>query len=490
MTFDTSPGELDQVLSRAAAAAPSLSAASQPERSRWLRAIAAQLSTHTEELVALAQAETHLPEGRLSGEVKRTSVQLELFADVLDEGNYVEAVIDLPDPDFSLGPKPDLRRMLVPIGPVAVYAASNFPFAFSVAGNDTASALAAGCPVVVKAHPGHPRTSRRTAELVRAGLAEESAPEAAFALVEGMEAGIALATDERVKAAGFTGSVAGGRALFDLATGRPNPMKFYGELGSINPVLVTARAADERAAEIAEGFVGSFTLGVGQFCTKPGVLFVPAGHPVIDQIAERTRTLAGGDLLYDKIADGYSSTLEELRRTPGVRVLVDGGSADGLSVAPSLLAVDGSDFLASPERLLTECFGPTAVLVEYRSDDELATAVQQLHGSLTTAIHGTEEDAAEQGSLVAQLAERSGRVLWNGWPTGVAVTWAMNHGGPYPATTLDYTSVGATAINRWLRPVSFQSAPAALLPQALQDENPLGLTRRVNGKLTADPIVR
>jgi NADP-dependent aldehyde dehydrogenase len=487
---DTSQGDLDQVLAHAAAAAPVLSAASQADRGRWLRAIASGLSRHTEELVALAQAETHLPQARLTGEVKRTSVQLELFAEVLDEGNYVEAVIDLPDPDFTLGPKPDLRRMLVPVGPVGVYSASNFPFAFSVAGNDTASALAAGCPVIVKAHPGHPRTSRRTAELVQAALRDESAPEGAFALVEGMDAGVTLATDERIKAAGFTGSVAGGRALFDLATGRPNPIKFYGELGSINPVVVTSRAADERAAEIAEGFVGSFTLGVGQFCTKPGLLFVPAGHPLVDQIAERTRTLAGGELLYDKIADGYSTSLEHLRQTPGVRVLVDGGSADGLSAAPSLLSVRGADFLDSPERLLTECFGPTAVLVEYSSEGELAAAVRQLHGSLTTAIHGTGEDAAEQGGLVAQLAERSGRVLWNGWPTGVAVTWAMNHGGPYPATTLDYTSVGATAINRWLRPVSFQSAPAALLPAALRDENPLGLMRRVDGKLTSDPIVR
>ena len=490
MSLDTSQSDLDRVLAQATAAAPVLAAASHAERGRWLHAIAAQLSRHTEELVGLAQAETHLAEARLSGEVKRTSVQLELFAEVLDEGNYVEAVIDLPDPDFTLGPTPDLRRMLVPVGPVAVYAASNFPFAFSVAGNDTASALAAGCPVVVKAHPGHPRTSRRTAELVRAALAEESAPEGAFALVEGMEAGVALATDDRIKAAGFTGSVAGGRALFDLATGRPNPIKFYGELGSINPVVVTARAADERAAEIAEGFVASFTLGVGQFCTKPGVLFVPAGHPVIDEIAERARGLTGGELLYDKIADGYSSSLENLRQTPGVRVLVDGGSADGLSAAPSLLSVSGSDFLDSPERLLTECFGPTALLVEYSSEDELAAAVHQLHGSLTTAIHGTDHDAAEQGGLMAQLAQRSGRVLWNGWPTGVAVTWAMNHGGPYPATTLDYTSVGATAINRWLRPVSFQSAPAALLPEALRDENPLGLMRRVDGRLTADPIVR
>lgn len=490
MSLATTPEQLDQLLARAAAAAPLLAAAEQAERGKWLGAIAAKLIEHREELVGLAEGETHLADARLQGEVKRTGVQLELFTEVLDEGSYVEAVIDLADPDFALGPKPDLRRMLVPVGPVAVYSASNFPFAFSVAGNDTASALAAGCPVVVKSHPGHPDTSRRTAELVLAALRESGAPDGAFALVEGMEAGIELVKDERIKAAGFTGSVNGGRALFDLATSRPSPIRFFGELGSINPVVVTSRAADQRSAEIAEGFVGSFTLGVGQFCTKPGLLFVPARHKIIDEIIEQTEQVAAGPLLYDKIATGYGASLDELRRTKGVRVLVDGGAADGLSTAPSLLAVDAADFLASPEVLLTECFGPTSVLVEYSSAAELTAAVQTFEGSLTTTVQGTEEDAAEQTALISLLAARSGRVVWNGWPTGVAVTWAINHGGPYPATTLDYTSVGATAINRWLRPVSFQSTPAHLLPPALQDQNPLGLMRRVNGQLTKEPISR
>jgi NADP-dependent aldehyde dehydrogenase len=485
---ETSPEELDQVLRAAVTAADVLARTSPATRAGWLRAVAGVLAEHTDELVELAGAETHLPAGRLRGEVKRTSVQLEMFADVLDDGGYVEAVIDLPDPDFALGPRPDLRRMLMPIGPVAVYAASNFPFAFSVAGNDTASALAAGCPVVLKAHPGHPETSRRTAELVLATLAAAGAPDGSFAMVEGMDAGVGLVKDDRIAAAGFTGSVRGGRALFDLATSRPNPIKFFGELGSINPAVVTARAADERADEIAEGFVGSFTLGVGQFCTKPGLLFVPAGHRVVDAITDRTRQVAAGELLYDKIADGYGSTLDELRQTDGVRVLVDGGAADGLSTAPSLLAVDGAHFLTHSDALLTECFGPTSVLVEYASADELTAALSTLEGSLTTTVQGTDEDAAELADLIALLSSRSGRVLWNGWPTGVAVTWAMTHGGPYPATTLDYTSVGATAINRWLRPVSFQSTPAALLPPALTDDNPLHLTRRVNGRLTADPI--
>ena len=488
MTADTTSPELDQLLSQAVAAAAPLSAAEPSTRAGWLRAVAGELADHSEELVELAQAETHLPQGRLQGEVKRTSVQLELFAEVLEEGTYVEAVIDLPDPDFALGPKPDLRRMLVPVGPVAVYAASNFPFAFSVAGNDTASALAAGCPVVVKAHPGHPETSKRTAELVLAALARAGAPDGSFALVHGMDAGVALVQDERIKAAGFTGSVAGGRALFDLATSRPTPIKFFGELGSINPALVTRRAADQRTSEIAEGFVGSYTLGVGQFCTKPGLLLVPAGHALVDEITEQARQVGAGQLLNDKIATGYGGALEHLEQTKGVRVLVDGGAADGLSAAPSLLAVDASDFLAAPDDLLTEAFGPTSVLVEYTSDAELTEVMRSLEGSLTTTVQGTDEDAGELADLVSVLTERSGRVLWNGWPTGVAVTWAMTHGGPYPATTLDYTSVGATAINRWLRPVSWQSAPAALLPPALADDNPWGLVRRVNGTLTTDPI--
>lgn len=488
MSQDTTSTELDQRLALAADVAGQFGATAAVDRARWLRAVAAELSEHSDELVMLAEAETHLPTGRLQGEVKRASVQLELFADVVEEGNYVEAVIDLPDPDFALGPKPDLRRMLVPVGPVAVFAASNFPFAFSVAGNDTASALAAGCPVLVKAHPGHPETSRRTAELVRAALEQAGAPGGIFTLVEGVDAGTALVLDERIAAAGFTGSVRGGRALFDLATSRSKPIKFFGELGSINPAVVTQRAADERTAEIAEGFVGSFTLGVGQFCTKPGLLFVPAGHALVDEITEGTRKVAAGPLLYDKIADGYGAGLDELRRVAGVRVLVDGGGPDGLTAAPSLLAVSGADFLASSDALLTECFGPTSVLVEYADAAELTTDLAALEGSLTTTVHGTDDDAAELGDLVALLSARSGRVLWNGWPTGVAVTWAMTHGGPYPATTLDYTSVGATSINRWLRPVSYQSAPAVLLPPALKNENPWGLMRRVNGRLTVDPI--
>ena len=468
MSQDTTPAELDQVLARSAEAAGRLAASDPRERATWLRAVAAQLDEHSDELVRLAEGETHLPPGRLTGEVLRASVQLRLFAEVLEEGNYVEAVIDLPDPDFALGPKPDLRRMLMPLGPVAVYAASNFPFAFSVAGNDTASALAAGCPVVVKAHPGHPETSRRTADLVLSALTGADAPEGTFGLVDGMDAGIALVKDERVAAGGFTGSVRGGRALFDLASGRPAPIRFFGELGSINPVVVTERAAGERPAEIAEGFVGSYTLGVGQFCTKPGLLFVPAGHAIVDQIAAQARQVNAGPLLYDKIADGYGASLDQLRKTRGVRVLVDGGGPDGLSAAPSLLAVSAADFLASSDQLLTECFGPTSALVEYADPAELTTALAALDGSLTTTVHGTEEDVAELAPMLALLSQRSGRVIWNAWPTGVAVTWAMTHGGPYPATTLDYTSVGPTSVNRWLRPVSFQSVPAQLLPAALR----------------------
>jgi NADP-dependent aldehyde dehydrogenase len=424
---------VDELLAQASAAFPQMTAADPDARAGWNRAVASRLAASVDELVGLAEAETHLPKARLQGEVKRAAVQLELFADVVEDGSYVGAVIDLADPGFPLGPKPDLRRMLVPVGPVgpvAVYAASNFPFAFSVAGNDTASALAAGCPVIVKAHPGNPETSRRTAELVLDALPEAGAPAGAFGLAHGLDAGIALVQDERISAAGFTGSVTAGRALFDLATRRPAPIRFYGELGSINPVIVTRGAADERSADIAGGFVGSFTLGVGQFCTKPGLLLVPAGHVVVDQIVERTQQVGAAQLLYDKIADGYGTSLEALRQTPGVRVLVDGGPANRLSAAPSLLSVSGSDFLDSTERLLTECFGPTSVLVEYADDQELLAVVQALHGSLTTTVHSTDEEQATQTDLVRLLGSRFGRVIWNGWPTGVAVTWAMNHGGP------------------------------------------------------------
>ncbi|MPZ27443.1 MAG: aldehyde dehydrogenase family protein [Micromonosporaceae bacterium] len=485
----TSPSELDRACRAAAAAVPALAAMPPADRAELLRAVAGALAEHAGELVPLADAETGLGHPRLTGELTRTRVQLEMFAGVLDEGSYLEAVIDLPDPAAQPAPRPDLRRMLLPIGPVAVYAASNFPFAFSIAGGDTASALAAGCPVIVKAHPGHPGLAARCGQVVTGALAAAGAPAGTFAVVHGLDAGRALVQHPAIAAAGFTGSLAGGRALFDLAAARPDPIPFYGELGSLNPVVITAGALADRADPIVAGFVGSYLLGSGQFCTKPGVVLLPAGHGLADRLATAVRQTDLGPLLNARIQTGYAQTAAALSAVPGVRSLL-GPTAPpagpGAQAAPVLLAVDAPTLLDRADELLVECFGPASLLVEYATTEALLATLSALPGSLTATIHAdpaTETDLVT--TLVDRLTARAGRVIFDGWPTGVAVTWAMHHGGPWPATTnAGHTSVGVTAIRRFQRPVVYQNAPDPLLPPALQDGNPWRIPRRVNGTLT------
>ncbi|WP_295117609.1 aldehyde dehydrogenase family protein [uncultured Leifsonia sp.] len=462
-------GAADTVEAAASAAA---SAALRPtereERAGRLEALAGTLEADRAALVALAADETHLSGARLDGEVTRTAAQLRFFAGVAREGAYLEATIDSPDPAL-IPPRPDLRRMLRPVGPVAVYTSSNFPFAFSVLGNDTASALAAGCPVIVKAHPGHPRLSRRTAELALGVL-----PRGRFALVEGMEAGIALVQHPAVRAAGFTGSERGGRALFDLAASRPDPIPFYGELGSINPVVVTRAAARERATAIGEGLVGSFTRDAGQYCTKPGLVLVPRGEGVDDAVAAALGAAPASRQLTDGMSAAYAEALNLFGADDDVTVLL-GRDEPGVSV-PAVALTDAATLLAEPETFLTERFGPVTVLVSY-GDEELGALLSVLRPSLTATIHrGTGEDVA---ALAAALTPIAGRLLFDGWPTGVAIGWAQHHGGSWPATTSSiHTSVGATAIRRWLTPIAYQDAPQDVLPPELRDGNPLGIPRR------------
>ncbi|MFE4952113.1 aldehyde dehydrogenase (NADP(+)) [Leifsonia sp. NPDC056665] len=452
----------------AAAAAAALLPTTREERAAWLDALAAALERDRAGLVALAAEETHLSEARLDGEVTRTAAQLRFFAGVVREGGYLEATLDSPDPSL-IPPRPDLRRMLRPLGPVAVYTSSNFPFAFSVLGNDTASALAAGCPVIVKAHPGHPRLSRRTAELALSVL-----PAGWFALVEGMEAGVALVQHPAIRAAGFTGSERGGRALFDLASSRPDPIPFYGELGSVNPVVVTRAAARERAGDIGAGLVGSFTRDAGQYCTKPGLVFVPSGKGVDDAVSAALGSAPTSRQLTDGMSATYVSAVEEFAGDDAVTVLL-GRDEPGASV-PAVALTDAAAFLAEPAVFLEEHFGPSTVLVSYR-DDELPALVAALRPSLTATIHrGTDEDVTALARLLASVA---GRLLFDGWPTGVAIGWAQHHGGSWPATTASvHTSVGATAIRRWLTPIAYQDAPQDVLPPELRDGNPLAIPRR------------
>lgn len=470
--------QLDAALSRSHDAARALRTIPDTVRAGYLDAIADALDDAREELVPIAHRETHLAEGRLTGEVARTTGQLRMLATVVREGSYLEAVIDHADP-AATPPRPDLRRTLTPLGPVVNFAASNFPFAFSVAGGDTAAALAAGCPVIVKAHSGHRELSRRTAAIVERALAAVGAPDGTFFLAEGREVATALVAHPAVKAGSFTGSVAGGRALFDIAVRRPDPIPFYGELGSVNPVVVTSRASASRAKEIATGLAGSFTLGAGQFCTKPGLVFVPEGSDIPRLATDALDAPTPARLLTDSIGESFVQGWSGLAATPGVEVLAAStATADG--VTPGIVRVDLDVFRSTPS-LQEELFGPVTLLISYADDAELIPVLAELEGSLTATLHAQEgEDVAQ---LVDVLSERAGRVLFGGWPTGVAVTWSQHHGGPWPATTSVFTSVGATGIRRFQRPLAYQDAPAAILPPALQEENPLGIPRRVDGTL-------
>lgn len=479
----TTDAELTATTQAAANAAAWLASCSLEARARLLEAVADALDAHADELIAIADRETSLGETRLTGEVARTTGQLRLFATAVREGGFLEVTIDHADPDAT-PPRPDLRRTLVPLGPVAVFSASNFPFAFSVAGGDTASALAAGCPVVVKGHPAHAELSRRTAAVVADALQMAGAPDGVFGHVTGLEAGVALVQDPVIRAVGFTGSLDGGRALFDLATGRPDPIPFYGELGSINPVVVTRGAAAARAAELAEGLTGSFTMGVGQFCTKPGVVLVPADAGFEDAVVAAV-TAAGADpkpMLTGRMARQFHDGAASLAAAAPVQTLIGPGETREGTASPQLYATDVAALLADPDHLLEERFGPACLLVRYASAEELQRAVGVLPGSLTATVHAeADEDVTD---LVRRLTGLAGRVLFDGWPTGVAVTWSQHHGGPWPATTSPlHTSVGVTAMRRFLRPVTYQNAPASVLPAALHDDNPLRLPRRVDGRL-------
>jgi NADP-dependent aldehyde dehydrogenase len=369
------------------------------------------------------------------------------------------------------------------LGVALVFAAGNFPFAFSVAGGDTASALAAGCPVVLKVHDGHPELSASVGGIVKEVFGD------GFGLIHGTDAGRAAAVDRRVRAAAFTGSTAGGRALFDLAAGREDPIPFYGELGSVNPVFVTPAAVRARGDEIAEGYVASFTLGSGQLCTKPGLLFLPAGHGLDARIAARAAAVAGARMLEDRIAEGHAAKRAARRGVEGMRVLVGPDADDPAMPRPTVLLTSMAALSDGPSLLREECFGPTSIVVEYDGVDELVAAADLVEGSLTATVHAEPGDAAVVEGLVAELRDRAGRIVWNGWPTGVRVGWAMQHGGPWPASTsASHTSVGAAAIDRFTRPLAFQNAPQAHLPPALRDLNELGMPRRVDGVVTTADV--
>lgn len=483
---ETAPAALDDVARRAAAAADELAAWPRTRRAELLDALADALDADRDALVAEADRETALGPARLGGELTRTAYQLRTFARVVLDGGYLEATIDHAG-DTPMGPRPDLRRMLVPLGPVAVYAASNFPFAFSVLGGDTASALAAGNPVVVKAHPGHPATSERVARLAERAVAAVGAPAGTFALVHGFDAGIALVSHPAIRAAGFTGSLAGGRALADAAAARPAPIPFYGELSSINPVLVTPSAARSKADEYGAGLAGSVLQGGGQFCTKPGLVLVPSGDDgdrVVDAFGRAISAAPALPALTAGMASAYEQGLTA--RADDAVLRAQGEAAGDGATRPALLEVDAAALTA---RLVEECFGPLAVVVRYTDEAEAVAVVGHVEGSLTASILTGGADDADLPAARAALAARAGRVLYDGYPTGVAVAWAQHHGGPWPSTNTLHTSVGATAIRRFLRPLAWQQAPEHALPPELRDGAGL-VPVRVDGELVLPEAAR
>jgi NADP-dependent aldehyde dehydrogenase len=486
--------ELETIVAAATAAAPAFAATAPEQRARAIVAVADALEAAKPRLVEIAMRETGLTEARLNGEVTRTAVQLRLFADALVDGGYLDARIDYADPDFVLGPRPDVRRTHIPLGPVINFSASNFPFAFSVLGGDSASILAAGCPLIVKAHSGHPELSDATGEIALEALRASGMPEGVFHVIHGRDAGVAVLKDPRVKAGSFTGSIGVGRLLADIAASRPAPIPFYGELGSVNPVFVTADAIAERADEIAAGYLTSVSGSAGQLCTKPGFVFVPAGSALPAAVeAAAPGFLAEHRLLDPRIARSFDERREAILGSPGVRAIVPGGirfdDAGHGWATPTVVAVSLDGFRTGYRALVEEAFGPLSILVEVPEGTDLAALMPEFYeGNLTGTLHlgsaeatGETANAAELRALVEAISRQVGRVLFNGWSTGVAVTSAQQHGGPWPATSNDSsTSVGTAAIGRFLRPVAFQNAPAAFLPAALRDDNPLGVPQSIS----------
>ncbi len=472
---DSGPAEVRAALAAAADAAPDWRALPGEQRAAVLRRIADLLDDAVEPLVAAADAETALGHTRLTGEVARTTGQLRMFADLVAHGFELDVIISEADATTA---RPDLRRIQRPLGPVAVFAASNFPFAFSVAGGDTASALAAGCPVVVKAHEGHPRTSQLTTAVIARALADTGAPAGTLQTVYGVQAGRALVLDEAIRGVGFTGSIPGGTALMKLSQERPDPIPFFGELGSLNPIVVLPDAAGADPVGLAEGYVGSLTLGVGQFCTNPGLVFVPEHEPLLDAIATAVTAANGSTMLTERIYDQFERLISEPAWSELER-LGAGSPSDGhWAPAPEVRRVGLDTFARELDALAIERFGPAGLVVTYRELDELLGLLPTLPGSLSGGVHAAAGELELAGRVAQALVDKVGRLIFNAWPTGVAVCWAMHHGGPWPASTApSTTSVGATAIRRWCKPVAYQGFPDELLPAALQRANPLGLER-------------
>ena len=464
------------------------------ERAEFLREIGRQILEIETVLVEVANRETHLPEARLKGELQRTVSQLNSFADFISAGDYVNATIDRALPDRKPAPRPDLRKMLTPVGPVVVFGASNFPLAFSTAGGDTASALAAGCSVVVKSHPAHAETSGQVASAIKRAIEVCDMPEDVFIHIEdgSIEAGQKLVSNSKTKSVAFTGSFQGGKALFDLANARRIPIPVFAEMGSINPVILFPESIQLNST-LAETLANSIVLGVGQFCTNPGLIITldsPGLGKFLADLAMRISSAQPGKMLHTGIAANFSKNKTTSLAQPGVTPVSNTHNVDenGMGV-PALGIVNAADFISNPT-LHEEVFGPYSLIVTCDRVEDIRTIAKTLHGQLTTSFFGTTDELKQHADIISEYQQISGRILINGVPTGVEVCKAMHHGGPFPSTTDSrFTSVGNDAIERFVRPVCFQNFPDDLLPSALKNENKTGILRCIDNVWTRDSIV-
>jgi NADP-dependent aldehyde dehydrogenase len=487
--FWASAEDVDRATALASTAFADYSRWPAPKRAGLLRRIAELFESESAGIIGRAEQETALPSARLQGETARTCGQLRLFATLIEEGWWVDARIDHGDPARKPVPKPDVRSMLMPLGPVAVFSSSNFPFAFSVAGGDTASALAAGCPVIVKPHQGHLGTSEIVGTLIQQAAKEAGAPEGTFSLLygPGRDVGVALVKHPRIKAVGFTGSRAGGRALMDAAAARPEPIPVYAEMGSINPVFMMPGALAESAEALATGLHASVTLGVGQFCTNPGLVFVPDSDSTdrfLSKLKDLFTSTPAGTMLTSSICAEYREGLAKFSNIKGVDSLCLTHAPTGTNTtgSPALFTANAECFLSNP-LLLDEVFGPSTLVVRCAQMEQTLACARALDGQLTATLHVSPAEVTTVEELVSILRNKAGRLVWNGFPTGVEVCHAMNHGGPFPATADGRsTSVGTRAIARFARALCFQNFPEAALPPELQETNPLGVWRLVDGQ--------
>lgn len=475
----------------AAAHRDSLSFAKMPaaQRASFLRECAAQIEVLGDELLTRISQETGYPKGRAESERNRTCQQLRMFATSLDAGEFVDARIDTAQPDRKPVPKPDLRFMQQAIGPVVVFSVSNFPLAYSIAGGDTASALAAGCPVLAKGHSSHPGTAELVARAIVNAIEICKMPKGIFSFLMGddAEVGATLVQASAVKAVGFTGSIAGGTALMKLANARPEPIPVFAEMGSINPVILLPELLKTQAATVAKGFVASLTLGTGQFCVNPGLVIGLDGdglNEFIKAVQTELSDISAGVMLNERICTAYTSGIEHFTQVPGVEILAQGQANSvtaGFRAQAYLLGTSGKNFIAQ-QTIHEEIFGPVSLLVKCNSIEEIQQVIEVLGGQLTGTLQGTRDELQHHSALVDLLSRKVGRVIINGFPTGVEVCPSMVHGGPFPASSdTRFTAVGTAAIQRFQRPVCYQNFPDSLLPDALKNSNPLKLTRQVNG---------